>query len=148
MRTHIKKQLLALVACAIALCCLSVGFASEAEEDAIIPENLSESDIIGEWQLSSIIVEGSRINPAMIGIDMRYEFREDHTAQGTYAGTLGDSGQAQETWALDAEQALICVSDKPFMKVRCEDGTLFLLMDEEVSTEDTGVLVFTRAENP
>ena len=148
MRTHIKKQLLALVACAIALCCLSVGFASEAGEDAVIPENLTESDIIGEWQLSSIIVEDSRIDPAMVGIDMRYEFREDHVAQGTFAGMLGDSGQAQETWALDAEQALICVSDKPFMKVRCEDGTLFLLIDEEVSTEETGVLVFTRAENP
>ena len=143
-----KKLLLAFMACAIALCCFTAGFASEAEEDAAIPENLSESDIIGEWQLSSIVVEGSRINPAMIGIDMRYEFREDHVAQGTFAGMLGDSGQAQETWALDAEQALICVSDKPFMKVRCEDGTLFLLIDEEVSTEETGVLVFTRAENP
>jgi len=142
------KRLFALMTCALMLCFFSAAFASETEESAAIPDHLSESDVIGEWQLVSIIMDGSKINPAMIGIDMRYEFREDHTAHGRYAGVLGDGGQAEETWTLDAEQAMIYVSGKPFLKVRVEDGTLFLLLDEEVSVEATGSLVFTRAENP
>ena len=144
MRICLKKRLLTLTACLLALCCISAGLAEEAEGPAI-PENISESDIIGVWELTSMIMDGMKINPIMAGIAMQLEFREDHTAHGNYAGTLGESGQAEETWTLDAEKAMIYVSGNPFLKVRSEDGTLFLLMDEEVTAEAAGSLVFVKA---
>ena len=144
-----KKQIFALIACLLVLCCITAGFSDETREDAEIPESISESDIIGTWELTSIIMENMKINPIMAGIAMQLEFREDHTVRGNFAGTLGESGQAEETWTLDAGQAMVYVSGNPILKVRCEDGTLFLLLDEEVSVEATGSLVFTRTEeNP
>ena len=142
------NRALVLVACALALSLFAIGFAAPAEETALMPEDLQESDIIGVWQLTTLRVEGSVFSAEMLGIDMRYEFLEDHTALGSYAGNLGDSGSATETWTLDAEHALICVNGTPLVKVRSEDGTLFLLMDEEVNPDADGTLVFTRPEQP
>ena len=42
-------------------------------------------------------------------------------------------------------RALILVSDSPYLKVRQEDGVLFLLMDAEIAPESGGEMVFTRA---
>lgn len=146
MKNCLKKNLSALLACLLVLWCLSAGIADEVAEEPGIPDNISESDIIGVWELTSMIMEGMKINPIMAGIALQFEFCDDHTVHGNFAGTLGESGQAKETWSLDAEQAMVFVSGNPFLKVRCEDGTLFLLMDEEVTVEATGSLVFTKAE--
>lgn len=148
---RLKKTLAALISCLLMLCFAATGLAEETEqaaeaEGAVIPENLQESDIIGSWRLTTITMEGSTFGADMLGINMRYVFGEDHTARGVYVGNMGDSGQAEEPWSLDAKQGLIYVSDKPFLKVRSEDGVLFLLMDEEISVEATGDLVFTRSE--
>ncbi len=147
MKTRIHHRALLLIACALALSLTAICCASQVEESALLPEDLSESDIIGVWQLTTLMVEGSSFAAEMLGIDMRYEFQADHTALGSYAGNLGDSGSAKETWTLDTEHALICVDGIPLVKVRCEDGTLFLLMDEEINPDADGVLVFTRPES-
>ena len=139
---NLKKTLAALLMCLLTLSPLCFCLADEAA----LPESLEESDIIGVWRLTTITMDGGTIAADMLGIDMRYEFRADHTARGSYVGNMGDSGQAEEPWTLDAEQALIYVSGNPFLKVRVEDGTLFLLMDEDISDEATGDLVFTRYE--
>ena len=148
MMRYNKKALLVMLVGLLACAIGAVGFASEYQDSALMPENLSESDIIGVWRLTTMIVEGSSMSPESLGIEMRYEFQADHTALGTYEGRLGDSGSATETWTLDARQALVYANGKPLVKVRCEDGTLFLLMDEEINAEAGGILVFTCMDNP
>lgn len=155
MRIPAKKLLLALIAVTLLLsgCARNVqnkpaDNAAETGDGAAVPDNLSESDIIGTWQLSSVIMEGKKSSPTMAGFEMSYEFREDHTVLGIFADFFNERKQVEETWTLDTDQALICVSGSPFLKVRCEDGTLFLLMDEEVSVQATGAQVFTRMDNP
>ena len=155
MRIPVKKLLLVLITVVLLLSgCARKGKdepadnAAGTEESAVVPDNLSESDIIGVWELTSIIMDGQKLSPVLTGVNIRYEFREDHVAHGIFAGNLGERGEAKEPWTLNTDQALIYVSGKPFLKVRSEDGTLFLLMDEEVSVEAAGSQVFTRVENP
>ena len=131
------------------ICLLFTFHAAMAEGETVapsLPENLTEGDIIGEWELYALRMEGQSINPAVMGIFLRIEFGEDHRVQGSFAGTLGDSGHAEETWSLDAGQGLILVSGQPYLKVRSEDGTLFLLMDEEISDQAGSEMIFTRVQ--
>lgn len=141
-----KRYAACLLAGLIAVCLLFAALAEEAPDKPALPEQLSEADILGAWQLYTLRMEGNALSPEAMGISMQIEFREDHTVQGTFAGMLGDSGQAVEPWELDVENALILTSGQPYLKVRVEDGTLFLLMDEEISGESGSEMVFVRAE--
>lgn len=140
-----KKTLHTLLILMLALMLPMAALAAEAEE-ALIPEHLSEADIIGSWRMTALIMGDMRLTPEMMGMEMVIEFRADHTVTGSFTQTTGDNGQAEETWSLDVEQSLICVSGSPYLKVRQEDGQLFLLMDEEITEEAAGEMIFTRAE--
>ena len=140
-----KKTLRTLLILMLALMLPMAVLATGAEE-ALIPEHLGEEDIIGSWRMTALIMEDMRLTPEMMGMEMIIEFRADHTVTGTFSQTTGDNGQAEETWSLDVEKSLICVSGSPYLKVRQEDGQLFLLMDEEITEAAAGEMIFTRAE--
>jgi len=123
---------------------LPVAGIAEAWEDAAMPESLAEVDIVGLWRLEAVKIKGMLLDPAMMGMEMTIDFRADHAVCGSFSQNMGDSGQAEETWSLDAERCLICVSESPYLKVRHADGRLFLIMDEEITDQATGDLVFTR----
>lgn len=141
-----NRWIAALLACLWLMAC-TCALADAATLNDMLPESVCDDDIIGTWRMTMMNIDGMNIRPELIGIEMRIEFREDHTVQGLFEGIIGDKGQAEEPWTLDASQYLVLVSGQPYLKVRCEDGVLCLLMDEEISEEAAGDMLFLRVED-
>ena len=111
------KKLLTILVAMILLCSLALA---------------ESADLIGEWHLSNVEVNGVSVNPAMMGMDMIFIFNEDGTVDASmiYPGEEPDAQTG--VWAAVEGGVEITINDNPVvidfdgehLRLAQEDGTM------------------------
>jgi len=132
-----KKFLSALLICTLVFALMTCAMAAEK------PANLTESDIIGVWRLTTVQYQGSEFDPGMLNLGSTIEFKADHTAVLITGEIDGEQDSASAIWTLNAADATIDVSDI-IIAVQSENGQLQLFMDEKITGQPSMNFIYKR----
>lgn len=72
---------------------------------------MAEDDILGDWYLNELTVEGTTINPADMGMSMTYTFKDGGVLEMS-AEMMGQQDQETGSWSLDGSTLTITLQEQ------------------------------------
>ena len=71
---------------------------------------MAEDDILGDWYLNELSLNGTTVSPADMGMTMTYTFKEGGVLEMT-GEMMGEKNSATGTWSLDGSTITITIED-------------------------------------
>ena len=94
---------------------------------------MAEDDILGDWYLTEMVVEGMTINPADMGVSQTYTLKDGGVLEVT-SEMMGEQATQTGTWSQDGSTLTLVVQDQP-ATATFADGKITIEMDGQ-----TGIL--------
>jgi hypothetical protein len=94
---------------------------------------MAEDDILGDWYLTEVTVEGMTINPVDMGMNMTYTFKDGGVLEVT-GEMMGETNTQTGTWSLDGS-TLTMTAQEQDQAATFADGKITIEMDGQ-----TGIL--------
>ena len=94
---------------------------------------MAEDDILGDWYLVELNMGETKINPADLGMNMTYTFKDGGVLEVT-GEMMGETNSQTGTWTLDGSTVTMTIEDQP-QSATYADGKIMIESDGQ-----TGVL--------